>query len=540
MSRETPVILAAHGAGDGSAANRLVGRLCEEVRERTGRRVAPAFNLGSPTFEESVRVLGPGRCVVVPLMMAEGYFLRVLRERCEGAAAACGASLSYALPLGASGMVQDRIVERVRGLVGADGLRTSILVVGHGTSRDARSEGTAVDLVGRLREETAALEVEVAFLDQDPSIERVVDGISSQRLVVVPFLLGGGGHALEDVPRRLSGWLEGAGRSVVYDRPVGDDPGLGGVVARLVEARLAKPEIRLGTRGSELARRQAERVRERLEREGAAVRFVFMRTVGDDNLDVPVEALPGDAPFAEEIGDALRTGMIDLATHSLKDLALDVPDGLSLGAFLERGDPGEGLVTRDGGDLGSLPAGARVGTSSGRRTEQVRALRDDLEFVSMRGPVDDRVAQVDRGDFDGAILAVAGLERLGLGDRISQRFTDEEVLPAPGQGVIVVQCHRSRGDLADLLSRVDHAATRACADAELGFARGVERRDGSLIAAARAWMEGEEIVLRARVIEPETGIVSDATERGQAPEGVALAAAARCVGVLAREGGVAT
>jgi hydroxymethylbilane synthase len=157
---------------------------------------------------------------------------------------------------------------------------------------------------------------------------------------------------------------------------------------------------------------------------------VPIRTAGDAVADVPLSQVAGRAFFTKEIEEALLAGEIDLAVHSLKDLATDLPPGLALGAILPRADPRDALIARQGGGYEDLPAGARIGTSSLRRRALLRRWRPDVEVVDLRGNVPTRVAHLDTGDFDGIVLAAAGLERLGLGHRVTEVLSTARVLPA--------------------------------------------------------------------------------------------------------------
>jgi hydroxymethylbilane synthase len=195
--------------------------------------------------------------------------------------------------------------------------------------------------------------------------------------------------------------------------------------------------MKLGTRGSQLAKWQAEWVRDRLASHGTRAEIVVIKTRGDAEVDRPLYELEGKGFFTKEIEDALLDGRIDVAVHSLKDLPTRLPPGLTLGAIPVRHDPREALV--NGRSLSDLAPGTRVGTSSLRRIAQVRFLRPDLEVVPLRGNVPTRVRKVESHDgLDAALLAIAGLERLGLGDKGSV-VDPLEVMPAPGQGALGVE-----------------------------------------------------------------------------------------------------
>jgi len=192
--------------------------------------------------------------------------------------------------------------------------------------------------------------------------------------------------------------------------------------------------VKIGTRGSQLARWQADWVRERLAKHGVRTEIVMIKTRGDAEVDRPLHELEGKGFFTKEIEDALLDGRIDVAVHSLKDLPTTLPNGLALGAIPARHDPREALV--NGPSLRDLKAGARVGTSSLRRIAQLKFLRPDVGVVPLRGNVPTRVRKVETHEgLDAALLAIAGLERLGLGGKgtIIDPF---DVMPAPGQGAL--------------------------------------------------------------------------------------------------------
>ena len=195
--------------------------------------------------------------------------------------------------------------------------------------------------------------------------------------------------------------------------------------------------MKIGTRGSQLARWQAEWVRARLGDSGVAAEIVVIKTRGDAEVDRPLHELEGKGFFTKEIEDALLDGRIDVAVHSLKDLPTCLPPGLTLGAIPARHDPREALVSAK--SIAELPTGARVGTSSLRRIAQIRFLRPDLEVVPLRGNVPTRVRKVEARDgLDAALLALAGLERLDLGGKASP-IDPLDVMPAPGQGALGVE-----------------------------------------------------------------------------------------------------
>jgi hydroxymethylbilane synthase len=229
-------------------------------------------------------------------------------------------------------------------------------------------------------------------------------------------------------------------------------------------------KIVIGTRGSALARWQASHIGRALgdAHPGLVVEEKIIVTEGDRFQTGPVLALGGKGVWVKEIEEALLAGTIDLAVHSLKDVPAELPPGLALVAIPRRADPRDALVSRTGLDLGALPAGSRVGTSSLRRVCQVRALRSDLSIEILRGNVDTRLRKVAEGVVDAAVLACAGLDRLGFGDRIAQRLSIETMLPAIGQGALALEARaedrRVRalvGALSDPAAEITVAAERA-------------------------------------------------------------------------------
>ncbi|HMM77849.1 MAG TPA: hydroxymethylbilane synthase [Gammaproteobacteria bacterium] len=204
----------------------------------------------------------------------------------------------------------------------------------------------------------------------------------------------------------------------------------------------SKKLLRIATRGSRLALWQAEHVRDRLMalHPGLAVELVAMKTTGDKILDAPLAKIGGKGLFVKELEQAMLEGRADLAVHSMKDVPVELPDGLHIACVLAREDPRDSLLARSGGGLASLPPGAIVGTSSLRRRSQLRLLRPDLDLRDLRGNVNTRLAKLARGEFDAIVLACAGLKRLALDGRITERFSTSDMLPAIGQGIIGIEC----------------------------------------------------------------------------------------------------
>lgn len=235
--------------------------------------------------------------------------------------------------------------------------------------------------------------------------------------------------------------------------------------------------IRIGTRSSALALRQAGQVESQLAARGIASVLVEYTTLGDRILDRPLAQIGEKGLFTAELEVDLRAGRIDCAVHSLKDLPTANPEGIVLVAILEREDPRDALVVRAGVDavnLETLPEGARVGTSSLRRQAQLRAFRPDLEVCELRGNVGTRLRKLDEGQMDAALLAAAGLRRLGLTERIVALLDAPDWLAAPGQGAIAVQTRADDAALLATLGVLDDAPTRLAVTAERALLAALE------------------------------------------------------------------
>ena len=274
----------------------------------------------------------------------------------------------------------------------------------------------------------------------------------------------------------------------------------------------------VGTRGSRLALHQTELVVQALRRVHDALRFEIreVKTEGDRRKTVSLAQIGGQGVFVKELEAALSGRRVDLAVHSLKDVPADIGSGLTLAAFPARGDPRDALVTRGGATLTTLPAGSHVGTGSQRRAVQLRQLRPDIEPVDIRGNVDTRVRKVDEGEFAAVVLAVAGLERLGLRARAAQLFSSEEMVPAVGQGALVVETRSEDEELIELLSTIDDEATRVGCLAERAFMR---RLGGGcrLPFGALATVEREEVRVRGFISDAE----GDQSFRGETNASIA-------------------
>ncbi len=229
--------------------------------------------------------------------------------------------------------------------------------------------------------------------------------------------------------------------------------------------------LRIGTRASPLARIQTDAVRDALagHHPDLALETVLISTAGDRRPDVPIHEAGETGFFTSSIQQALLDGEIDLAVHSFKDLPIAEPAGLVVAAVPERADPRDVLISRAGRPLSELPAGARIGTSSIRRAEQVRTVRPDLEPAPIRGNVATRLAKLDAGEFDAIVLAAAGLIRLGLEDRVTEWFAAPAFLPAPGQGALAVEIREDDSRAGAAVAVLDDPDLHAAVDAERGL-----------------------------------------------------------------------
>ncbi len=256
----------------------------------------------------------------------------------------------------------------------------------------------------------------------------------------------------------------------------------------------------LGTRGSALALAQADAAARAAGGAGVLCEIIPVRTHGDRHPDRPSSEL-GIGAFVKELEGALIERRIDLAVHSAKDLPGETTPGVRMAAFLPREDPFDVLVTRDGCGLEALPAGATVGTDSPRRKAFVLAARPDLVVTGMRGNVDTRLRKLDRGEVDALILAAAGLARLGLLSRSHRRIDRSLMLPAVGQGAVVIQCREGDNALIDRFSTVDHHPTRTAVVAERSMLEALGGGCQRPIAALAAYGPGE-IEIEGAVLDP--------------------------------------
>lgn len=237
-----------------------------------------------------------------------------------------------------------------------------------------------------------------------------------------------------------------------------------------------KSIVRIGTRGSALAMYQAELVKTKLENDFplVKVKLVIIKTSGDMIRRGGISLLETKRIYTREIEEALLKDQVDIAVHSAKDIAVELPAGTEIGAVLEREDARDCLVTRDKKILSELPMGARIGTSSLRRKKQLLRWNSDLIVEEIHGNVDTRVKKLEEGTVDAVCLAYAGMKRLGLAHLVTEVFPESEFYPAPGQGIIVAQCRGGDKETEEVLEPLHHKLSGLRLDCERAFLRHLE------------------------------------------------------------------
>ncbi|WP_431687632.1 hydroxymethylbilane synthase [Hahella sp. NBU794] len=267
---------------------------------------------------------------------------------------------------------------------------------------------------------------------------------------------------------------------------------------------MPKQHLVIATRQSALALWQAEHVKQRLEalHPGLTVELLGLTTKGDIILDTPLAKVGGKGLFVKELETAMLEGRADIAVHSMKDVPMEFPPGLGLGAILERETPTDAFVSNHYASLDELPEGAVVGTSSLRRQCQLSERRPDLKIVSLRGNVNTRLAKLDAGDFDAIILAASGLKRLGFADRIREELTPEVSLPAVGQGALGIECRLDDPEAMALIAPLQDAETSARVSAERAMNHRLQGGCQVPI-AGYAEITGDQMRLRGLVGSPD-------------------------------------
>ncbi|MBO6179106.1 MAG: hydroxymethylbilane synthase [Selenomonadaceae bacterium] len=257
----------------------------------------------------------------------------------------------------------------------------------------------------------------------------------------------------------------------------------------------------IGTRKSKLALWQANFVKIKLEEKypRLKIRLKEIVTKGDKILDAPLSKIGGKGLFTKELEESMLSGEIDIAVHSLKDMPTKLPTGLSIIAVTKRLDSGDAFVSDKYKSMDELPPGAKIGTSSLRRKAQLLRARSDLEIVSLRGNVETRLRKITEENLDGAVLAVAGLKRLGFEDKISEVISKDIMLPAVGQGALAVEGRRSDKEVIDLLSFLNDDATKMATKAERAF---LARVDGGCQAPVGVYGEvsGKNLHLTGAIV----------------------------------------
>ena len=289
-------------------------------------------------------------------------------------------------------------------------------------------------------------------------------------------------------------------------------------------------KLRIGSRESRLAVIQSRMVMEAIAKAepAAELELVTMKTTGDKILDKTLDKIGGKGLFVRELDQALREGKVDFTVHSLKDMPMEVPEDLPLAAFSSREDPRDVLVLPEG--VTELDPSKPISCSSRRRQLQLKKLFPEMRIEPVRGNVQTRLAKLDAGQFSALVLAAAGLKRLGLTNRISRYFEPEEILPAAGQGILVVQTRK--GMNTDCLRLVHDEKTACCAKAERAFVRKLNGGCSSPV-AAHATVDGETLILTGFYVSPDETIQRKGSIRGGVPDAETLG---RTLARLLKEG----
>ena len=271
--------------------------------------------------------------------------------------------------------------------------------------------------------------------------------------------------------------------------------------------RSANRRVLVGTRGSSLALLQTDEILDQLRSVHADIDFQVrtISTGGDASSEAPLASL-GRGIFVKEIERALLDGELDMAVHSLKDMPTYLPDGLTIGAVCKRRDPRDVLVDRWGYTLAQLPPQARIGTSSPRRAAQLMALRRDVEVLTIRGNVDTRLRKAAGDQYDGVVLAAAGIIRMGLEGEVTEFLSPDDFVPAPGQGALAVEVREDDEEMLALLSAVEDPQTRCAVTAERAF---LEALGGGcqVPVGAYALLDGDNMVLTAFLSSPDASSI---------------------------------
>jgi hydroxymethylbilane synthase len=285
--------------------------------------------------------------------------------------------------------------------------------------------------------------------------------------------------------------------------------------------------IRIGTRASQLAVAQAMEVKNRLlgafpqELTQDQIELVKIQTTGDRIQTRPLAEIGGKGLFTKEIEEALQSGAVDIAVHSMKDMPDTLPEGMIINCILEREDPRDAFISRDGRTLAELPQGAVVGTSSARRQAQLLRIRPDVKIVPFRGNVNTRLKKLELGEVDATLLAVAGLKRIDLAGRITQAIPVEMMLPAVAQGAIGVECLSRNAHLLDVLEAINHPLSRVQITAERAFLQALGGSCATPIAAF-AEIADERLTLRGLVASLDGQHVYEVMREGNVADAAAM------------------
>ena len=293
-------------------------------------------------------------------------------------------------------------------------------------------------------------------------------------------------------------------------------------------------KLKIGTRGSPLALAQAELTRRALAEAQPAdlavplemTEIVVIKTTGDHVLDRPLSEIGGKGLFTKEIEEALLDGRIDLAVHSMKDMPTELPTGLVIPSMLPREDPRDVLILGEAlaatcRSVAELPEGARIGTASLRRMAQLKAQRPDLAIDTLRGQVGTRLKRIEEGRFDGTLLALAGLKRLGMAERATVVLGIAEMLPAIAQGAVGIECRAADDAMLELLQAIGCRATKACVDAERAALAALDGSCRTPIAGL-AGLDGEKLLLSVLIARPDGSEVHRETGEAHVADGPAL------------------
>jgi hydroxymethylbilane synthase len=286
---------------------------------------------------------------------------------------------------------------------------------------------------------------------------------------------------------------------------------------------MMKQEIRIGTRGSQLALWQARWVQTQIERSrpDCTAQLVVIKTKGDKITDVPLAKVGGKGLFVKEIEEALLDERIDIAVHSMKDMPSEIPDGLHIGAVPQRENPLDAFVSNRHTSIDDLPQGARLGTGSLRRAAQLLHYRPDLKIAPLRGNLDTRLRKLDETDLDAVVLACAGLKRLGMAERITAPIDPQIMLPAVGQGALCLECRADDKEIGPIVSGMDHKESHIAVLAERAFSQRLEGGCQVPI-AAYATMTDDRLQVKAMVAELDGRVMLKERAEGSCHQAAAL------------------